>query len=194
MSTREIPILETADAFQPNRGKTVRIERGSIMAENPHSWGAYARLQAKLSTTTSITFGGALEAALNVIHQPDFGVEEIVEADMLRLAANAARQERRRSALRRQAQAAALDEETAARGSDDGSESTGASSLDDQLHARRELQRIASRLSDTDWDLLTGTAAGISYYDLAVFHASTPAALRSRVCRLRQAMMARDNT
>ena len=127
------------------------------MAVVPHSWGAYARLQSKLSATTSITFGGALEAALNVIHQPDFGAEGVAEgvaeAYMLRLAANAARQERHRRVLRRQTQAAALDKETAARGSGDGDVSTGASSLDDQLHARRELQRAASRLPDDDWVL-----------------------------------------
>lgn len=161
------------------------------MAEVPHSWGAYARLQSRLSATTSITFGGALEAALNVIHQPDFSVEALADADLLRLAANAARQDRHRTALRRQAQTAALDEETAARGSDDGGVSTGASSLDDQLHARRELQRIASRLPDDDWDLLTGAAAGISYGELAASLASTSAALRSRTCRLRRALMTR---
>lgn len=164
------------------------------MADIPHSWGAYARLQSKLSATTSITFGGALEAALNVIHQPDFIVEALDEADLLRLAANAARQERHRSALRRQAQVAVVDEETAARGNHDGDVPTGASSLDDRLHARHELRRIASRLPDDDWDLLTGAAAGISYNELAASHASTSAALRSRVCRLRQALMARYNT
>ena len=163
------------------------------MAEIPHYWGAYARLQSNLSATTSITFGGALEVALNVIHQPDFSAEALAEADMLRLAANAARKERHRSSLRHQAQAAALDEEIAARGNDDGDVSTGASSLDDQLHARQELQRIASRLPDDDWDLLTGAAAGISYDELAASHASSSAALRSRVCRLRQALMARHN-
>ena len=100
-SGREIPILERAGAFQPNRGKTVRIKRGSTMAEVPHSWGAYARLQSKLSATNAITFGGALEAALNVIHQPNFSAEALAEADMLRLASNAARQERHRGALLR---------------------------------------------------------------------------------------------
>ncbi len=163
------------------------------MAEVPHSWGAYARLQSKLSTTTSITFGGALEAALNVIHQPDFSVEALDQAALLRHAANAARQERHRSALRRQAQAAALDAETAARGNDECDVPTGATSLDDHLHARRELRRIASRLPDDDWDLLTGAAAGISYNELAASYASTSTALRSRVCRLRQVLMARHN-
>lgn len=163
------------------------------MAEVPHSWGAYARLQSKLSATTSITFGGALEAALNLIHQPDFSTEVFTEVDMLRLAANAARQERHRSTLRRQEQAAALEVETAARGNADLDVSTGASSLDDQLHARRELRRIASRLHDDDWNLLTGAAAGISYDELAASHASTSTALRSRVCRLRHALMSRHN-
>lgn len=163
------------------------------MAEFPHAWGAYARLQTKLSLTTSIIAGGALEAALNVIHQPDFNVEALADADLLRRAANAARQERHRSALRWQAQVAALDEETAARSKDGGGESTGASSLDDQLHARRELQRIESRLSEEDWDLLTDAAAGVSYDELVASHASTSAALRSRVCRLRRALISRHN-
>jgi hypothetical protein len=163
------------------------------MAEIPHSWGAYARLQSKLSTTTSVTFGGALEVALNVIHQAEFSVEARDGTSLLRLAGNAARQERHRNTLRRQEQAAALDEVTAACGNDDGDVPTGASSLDDQLHARHELQRIASQLPDDDWDLLTGAAAGVPYNELAVSHASTSAALRSRVCRLRQSLMARHN-
>ncbi len=163
------------------------------MAEIPHPWGAYVRLQSKLSTTTSIIYAGSLEAALNVIHQSDFSTEELSEDDMLRLAANAARQERHRSKLRRQAQAAALEEETAARGNDDDGVSTGAPSLDDQLHARLELRRICSRLPDDDWDLLTAAAAGVPYNELAVSHASTSTALRSRVCRLRRALMARRN-
>jgi hypothetical protein len=163
------------------------------MAEIPHSWDAYARLQSKLSTITSTTVGGALEAALNVIHRPDFSAEALVESDTLRIAANAARQERHRSALRRPVHAAALDEVTAARGDADCDISTGAASLDDQLHARRELRRIASRLPDDDWSLLTGAAAGISYDELATSHASTSAALRSRVCRLRHALLSRHN-
>lgn len=164
------------------------------MAEIPHSWGAYARLQSKLSSTTSIAFGGALEVALNVIHQPDFRAKSLTEADMHRLAANAARQERHRDVLRRQAQAAALDDETAVCGNDGGVESTAASSLEDQLHARRELRYIASQLLADDWDLLTGVVAGISYNELAALHASTSPALRSRVSRLRQTLMLRRNS
>ena len=188
---REIPILERAGVFQPDRGKTVRTKRGSTMAKIPPEWGAYARLQSELSATTSISVGGALEEALNIIHQPDFIPGALSEADMLRLAANAARQERHRSALRRQAYACELDEAVAARGTDDGGIATGASSLDDQLHARRELQRIAEQLRDDDLTLLVEAAAGVPYEELAASHSSTSAALRSRVCRLRRALIAR---
>lgn len=164
------------------------------MADIPQHWGAYARLQAKLSTTTSVTIGGALEAALNVIHQPDFSVTALHDADMMRIAANAARRERHHGALRRQAQAVALDEVASARSVDDGDPGSGASSLDDQLHARRELQRIADRLSDDDWNLVTDVAAGTAYEELAAPYSSTPTALRSRVFRLRRAMSARRAT
>lgn len=163
------------------------------MAEIPQSWGAYARLQSKLSAATSVTIGGALEEALNIIHMPNFTADRLLEADMLRLASNAARQERHQSALRRQAQACTLDEATAARGNDDGDVPTGASSLDDALHACRELQRIAERLSADDWELLTSVAAGVAYEELAIQHLSTSAALRSRVCRLRQFLLLRKN-
>lgn len=163
------------------------------MADVLYYWGAYGRLQSRLSETTSVTIGGALEEALNIILQPDFNLATLNEADMLRLGANAARQERHRSSLRRQVQARVLDEATAARGHDDVDVSTGASSLDDELHARRELQRISDRLPGEEWDLLTGVAAGVSYDELAVQHSSTSAALRSRVCRLRHALMVRRN-
>lgn len=163
------------------------------MADIPHSWGAYARLQSKLSGTTSVVAAAALEAALNVVHQPDFNAEGVAEADMLRLAANAARGERHRTALLRQVQAAALNEGTPATGAidDGGGVPTGASSLDGQVDARRELRRIESRLPADDWELLTDAAVGVPYEELAASRSSTSAALRSRVCRLRRTLVAR---
>ena len=158
------------------------------MAEDPHQWHAYACLQSKLAATNSIVYGQALEEALNVIHQPGFRPDALAEPTLLRLAANAARQERRRGVLRRQAQALALDKAATVLQNDDGEVSTGTSSLDDAIHAQRELQRISECISDGDWDLLTDVAAGIDYGDLAAKHSSAPAALRSRVCRLRQSI------
>jgi hypothetical protein len=161
------------------------------MAGIPYSWDAYARLQFKLSITTSIIVDRALDAALNVVHQPEFNAELLSETDMLRMAANAARQERHRAVLRRHVQAGALDEAIAARGNDDDDVSAGAPSLDDQVHARRELEHLARQLSDDDWELLTDVAAGVSYDELANSYFSTSTALRSRVCRLRQRLMVR---
>ncbi|MGR0116367.1 hypothetical protein [Ralstonia pseudosolanacearum] len=156
------------------------------MTEIPYEWAAYARLQSKLAASRSIVIARALEEALNVVHQTEFRPEAVAEADLHRLAANAARQERHRGALRRQVQALALDEATAARQIDDGDTSTGASSLDDAYHARRELQRLSGCLAEDDWSLLLDVAAGIPYGELAAQRSSTPVALRSRVCRLRQ--------
>lgn len=60
------------------------------------------------------------------------------------------------------------------------------SSLDDEVHARRELARLKAMLRSPDWDLLTGVAAGATYEELAAEHLATTAALRSRVSRLRK--------
>ena len=158
------------------------------MAEIPHSWDAYARFQSKLSSTCCITIGAALEEALNVVHQPDFQPESTTEAELLRVGANAARQERHRLFLHRRAQAEARNDVPKMRADDEGEMSVGARCLDDAIHARRELVRLAATLREPDWDLLTGVAAGLSYVELAHQHASTSAALRSRVCRLRQAL------
>lgn len=158
------------------------------MADIPHLWDAFARLQRKLSATNCITIGAALEEALNVVHQPDFRPESANETDLLRVAATAARQVRHRAFLRRRAQAEAFGDAAASHIDDGGEISIGARSLDDAIHARRELARLAAILRQPDWDLLTGVAAGETYDELALQHASTSAALRSRVCRLRQAI------
>jgi hypothetical protein len=158
------------------------------MAEIPHSWEAYERFQTKLSSTSCITIGAALEEALNVVLQPDFRPESTTETDLLRVAANAARQERHRLSLHRRAQAEARNGALKIGADDEGEMSVGARCLDDAIHARRELARLAAALRAPDWDILTGVAAGLSYDELAHQHASTSAALRSRVCRLRQAL------
>lgn len=161
------------------------------MAEIPHVWEAYERLQRKLSSKNCIVTGAALEEALNVVHQPDFRPESTTEANLLRAAATAARQDRHRALLRRRFRAEALGD-NAATDNDEGDVSIGALSLDDAIHARRELARLAAALSEPDWDLLTGAAAGISYDELALEHGATSSALRSRVCRLRQSITTRQ--
>lgn len=158
------------------------------MAYISPSWEAYERLQCKLSSTNCAAQAAALEEALNVILQPDFVPGAVDEAEFLRVAASAGRQDRHRAALLRRAHAAA-----APNSSDEKLESgSGASSLDDAVHARKELARLAAMLREPDWELLTGVAAGVSYGELAHEHASSAAALRSRVCRLRDALADRS--
>lgn len=153
------------------------------MADIPQDWQAYARLQKKLSETSCVTIGSALEEALNVVHDPNFRPDAVLEADLRRIAASAARQDRHRQTLRRLMLAENLD--GASWVSEDG-DVAHASSLDDYVHARRELARLFATLREADWELLIGVASGDSYDDLAEQCSSTPSALRSRVCRLRQ--------
>jgi hypothetical protein len=160
------------------------------MAYIPPSWEAYGRLQRKLSSTNCAAHAAALEEGLNVILQPDFVPGTVEEADFLRVAASAARQDRHRAMLRRRAQAAVPDTCPASSkmGDDEPDADTLGSALDDAMHARKELARLAATLREPDWELLTGVAAGVSYEELAREHASSAAALRSRVCRLRDAL------
>lgn len=161
------------------------------MAEIPHSWATYERLQSKLASTDCITAAAALEEALNVVLQPDFRPEAIADADLQRLAESAARRERHRASLVRDVIAERIAAAAAAAPSEESGDvefDAGPRSLDDEVHARRELARLKSMLREPDWELLTGVAAGLSYEELAAEHAVSPAALRSRVCRLRRAI------
>lgn len=159
------------------------------MADIPQSWEAYARLQQELSSTHCAAVADALEEALNVVLQPDFRPDAVSEADLSRVAESAARRTRHRKHLLRTAAPSSqrgcpVDTVEA----DEGVAAAASSSLDDEVHARRELARLKALLRSPDWDLLTGVAAGASYEELAVEHSATTAALRSRVSRLRKAI------
>lgn len=161
------------------------------MASMPNPWGAYAHLQSQLSETRSVTYGGALEEALNIIHLPAFTADLLSEATLARLTENAARQDRHRASLLRLHQSTKLEEAAAARGNDGGDIFAGANSLDDAVHARRELQKIADHLPADDWNLLVDASIGEEYQALTERYASTPSALRSRVSRIRAALVGR---
>lgn len=165
------------------------------MADIPQSWAVYARLQQKVSTTTDVEHGATLEKALNVILEPDYSVEATTEADFLRAAATAGRQERYRAALRRQyCGDLPAGEPTVKAANDDNYHHaptmTHGTALDDNIHARRELARLALQLPAADLSLLAAVAEGISYNELARQHDRSPAALRTRVTRLRRTLCA----
>jgi hypothetical protein len=161
------------------------------VAAIPHLWEAYARFQRKLSLASCIATGAAFEEALNVVHAPDFQPGDTTEACLRRAAASAARSGRHRALLRRQARTAILGDTIALADDNDGPPSAGALSLEDAIHARRELNRIAASVCEDDWHLLTEVAVGTAYSELALKHGASTAALRSRVCRLREAIVSR---
>lgn len=157
------------------------------MLEIPQSWVAYASLQKKLSKTNSIEYGASLEAALCIILEPDYSVEATTESEYITAAASASRLERYRNQLRRQYLS---DVPVGIR--DD--ENNGFShyicgpSLEEEVHARRELARLASTVGTSDWTLLFGVAIGMSYEELAHTHNAPAGTLRTRVARLRRAL------
>lgn len=162
------------------------------MAYIPPSWEAYERLQRKLSSTSSIAHAAALEEALNVILQPDFVPGAVDEEDFSRVAASAARQERHRATLRARARHSA-DANLAIASFDDDTCEIGLrpSCIEDALHARKQLARLAAMLREPDWELLMGVAVGTTYNELAQEQAASATALRSRVCRLRELIAAK---
>lgn len=164
------------------------------MAAIPHQWDAYASIQSKLAATNSIKFGAALEDALNVIHRKDFRAGEANELEMLGDAATAARRDRRREALCRQVKALSYDGNSPEHPASNSDVVAYVPLPEDAFDVRRELLRISNSLSDRDWNLLIDVAAGASYSDLARSYSSTPTALRSRVCRLRQQVLATQMT
>jgi hypothetical protein len=160
------------------------------MAAVPHSWKAYARLQRRLAKTTSIATAAALEAALNVVHSADFKPEDLTDDGLERAAATAGRRERDHLRLLRHYAAAEESGHCATRKESKGpAVDVQPQSLDDAVHASRELSRLKTMMPAPDWELLVGVGVGASYEELAVQLATRSAALRSRVCRLRQVIM-----
>ena len=162
------------------------------MAHFPESWAAYGRLQQKLSTKTDIDHGAAIEKALNIILEPDYSVQATTEADFLRAAATAARQERHRAALRRKYRGELpTGEPTVEADYEDDVQCAGPMSyswsLDETVHARRELNRLSLQMPAVDFALLVAVTEGVSYRDLARQHGSSAEVLRTRVARRRRA-------
>lgn len=157
------------------------------MADIPHYWEAYARLQHRLARTTCVRTAAALEAALNVVHRPDFKPEGFTHDILKGVADTAGRRERNQlQLLRRYAAPQQSGYVATPRGSEDVAIEVRPQSLDDEVHASRELVRIEAMVPEPDWELLMGVAVGASYEELAIELASSSGALRSRVCRLRQ--------
>jgi hypothetical protein len=147
------------------------------MADLPHPWDIYARLQAALSRGNHLsdqTWG--TEAALDAILLSLQEKNPVTSDDLARIAASERRRERHRARLR-------LVHLTG--GGEIGVDPDGA------LAAREGLRIARSKVSSRDWRVLCQLAEGYSYADVAAQTRSTPGNLRIRVLRCRQRLAAR---
>lgn len=141
------------------------------MADLPHPWDTYARLQAELSNGHRLTDQSwGTEAKLDAILLSLQTKTAITSNDLKRTAASERRRERHRAHLR-----------LVYLGDDD----MGAAP-EEMLAAREGLRILQSRVLSQDWSVLCQLAEGYSYADVAARMHSTPGALRVRVLRCRQ--------
>jgi hypothetical protein len=137
------------------------------MAELPHPWGAYLRLQSQLKEHTCIDdLNWGLEAGLNsIVNTPKVAVASCVsDGAITRAVASEARRERHHAHLRRKHLV----------------QSEAGHDPRQMLEARSNLRAIQSLVSASDWDLLVALGEGREYQELGA-----PGRLRVRVLRLR---------
>ena len=144
------------------------------MAELPHPWRAYVRIQQQLSGCTTLGHHAwGLEAALNALVGPEVVCSE---SELSRAIATAERRHRHRCAqLRRYA-------------GDVHEEVSPPDLIPDSLNAEQILQRIRSVITDVDWSAVRAIAEGGSYADLAKALETSSGALRVRIARARRQM------
>jgi hypothetical protein len=151
-----------------NAGEKPAEKKEFNMAELPHPWGAYRRLQSQLDASTQIDDRNwGLESGLNEVLE---GARTATFApdDIVRAISSEARRERHRAHLRHR-HLAQSDEQPDPR------------SL---IEARSDLSVIRSLVSAADWDLLVALGKGREYQELGV-----PGRLRVRVLRLRRDLL-----
>jgi sigma-70-like protein len=148
------------------------------MADLPHPWGAYARLQGDLSRRHRAD-GPAwgIEEALNRILRFDNTVTPITQADIDRAVASGARRERSRASLR--TRYAIVEAELL--------QTTDTAAV---VEVRQELALLEALAGGQDWALLCAVAEGRRYAEIAVQTHVSPGSLRARVLRLRRTFAA----
>lgn len=141
------------------------------MATDTPDWAAYARIQQKIDTRTTLDDRAwGLEAAADALLQ--LRIDEDA-AGLTRQ--TAARRERYQAVLRRTRIAAVI-------ASPPCTEAT--------VDARGRLRVLEGRIDPSDWRLLLSVAGGQAYTDLARVHGCSAGALRVRVVRLRRELLA----
>ncbi|PZP44812.1 MAG: hypothetical protein DI601_11220 [Azospirillum brasilense] len=145
------------------------------MAEIPHPWRAYARLQQQAGRSRRADVRSwAVEAGLDHLLGAPVGAAEADEDVARAISAVCRREVHRGRILRRHAGGNNHRHPEAA------------------LHARLMLEAIRSRLTEPEWDILCDIGAGRSYDEIAEARGGTPGACRVRVLRLRRTLSERD--
>ena len=146
------------------------------MAEIPHPWRAYARLQQQVrQSSRADALAWAVEAGLDHLLGAPAGAAE-GDDDVARAVSTARRREAHRGgALRRYAEAW-----------------SGPRHPEAAIHARLTLEAIRSRLTGSEWDVLCDVGAGRSYDEISEARGGTPGGCRIRVLRLRRTLAARE--
>ncbi|MGY3134598.1 hypothetical protein ACVWZM_005280 [Bradyrhizobium sp. USDA 4501] len=137
------------------------------MADLPHPWGVYARLQSNLSNNHQVgDRSWGTEAAMNFVLESASDAPS--DQDVRLVVATSRRRERHRIARREPL-----------------SEHFATAHPDKALEARSELADIRGRIGKTNWDLLSAVAAGSSYKEISAAMALREGVARVRVIRLR---------
>ncbi len=147
------------------------------MAELPHPWNAYARLQAEVAQSRSIinqTWG--TEAGLDRILASASDTAPPTDEEISRAVASGERRERHRAGLRM----LYLDQ----------AESAG-DVPDAMVATKQELSFLSSQVAPEDWALLCQVAVGHEYEVIAVQRNATQNSLRVHVLRLRRELAKR---
>jgi hypothetical protein len=138
------------------------------MADLPHPWGAYLRLQDELRSSTQLNNRNrGLEAGLNSILETKTPVSAPKDADIDRAVASEARRDRHQAMLRRKYLPVGEPQ----------------SDPWPLIESRAQLRLIRAAVSASDWSLLLAVGLGYEYKEIAGRDA---AALRVQVLRLRR--------
>ena len=154
----------------PARQHWPHRKRVLTMAEVPHPWRAYARLQqqARRSRRTDAR-SWAFEAGLDYLLADSSRADEADEGVARTVSTARRREAHREGTLRRVA-----------------AEWNAPQHPETALHMRLTLEAIRSRLAGPDWDILCEVGVGRSYGEIADARGGSPGEYRIRVFRLRQ--------
>lgn len=143
------------------------------MADLPHPWAIYARLQNNLRRECQVgDRSWGIESGMNHILASVSGAPP-AEEDVSKVIATSRRRERHRGARRDP-----LLDDIVATAHPDGA-----------LTARRELGDIRRQVGDSNWDLLAAVGMGSSYKDISSSTSLAPGLIRVKVARLRAALV-----